>query len=71
MCVLQAVQAGELSQRQLALATDMGDPLLAAKCRIFAAYSLLQRGRLKAASRIIRLDTHTHTSDHLSMLLYL
>ena len=32
----------------------MEDPLLAARCKIFAAYSLLQRGRLKEASKIIR-----------------
>ena len=50
-----------LSLRQLALATDMDDPVLASKCKIFAAYSLLQRGKLKAASKIIRLGTHTHT----------
>jgi hypothetical protein len=52
--VLQAVLAGELSLKQLALATDMDDPLLASKCKIFSAYSLLQRGKLKAASKIIK-----------------
>ena len=50
----QAEKAGAISLQQLALATGMEDPLLAAQCRMFAAYSLLQRGRLKEASKIIR-----------------
>jgi hypothetical protein len=58
-----AARAGVLSLRQLALATDMEDPLLAAKCKIFAAYSLLQRGKLKSASKIIKQQYHYATGE--------
>ena len=52
--MLQAVQAGLVSQQQLALALIMGDPLLVARCKLFLAFSLLQQGRVKRAARIIR-----------------
>jgi hypothetical protein len=62
-----AVLAGELSLKQLALATDMDDPLLASKCKIFSAYSLLQRGKLKAASKIIKQQYHYATEEAVTL----
>ena len=60
--------AGVISVQQLALATDMRDPLLAAQCRIFAAYSLLQRGRLKPAAKIIKLVAIYTSCGHVQNL---
>jgi len=51
---LQAEKAGEISQCQLALAGRMGDDLLASRCKLYAAYSLLQRNKLRQAARIVR-----------------
>ena len=50
----QAEQAGVMSQRQLVLASAMGDLNLVCRCRLYAAFSLLQRGQLHKAARIIR-----------------
>ena len=35
----------------------LGNPVLAAQCKVFAAMSLIQRGRLKMASKVIRCVT--------------
>ena len=35
----------------------LGNPILAAQCKVFAAMSLIQRGRLKMASKVIRCVT--------------
>jgi len=49
-----AEKAGEISHRQLALASEMGDLRLASQCKLYVAFSLLQRGRLKQAAKIVR-----------------
>uniref|UniRef100_A0A5K3EZG5 Foie-gras_1 domain-containing protein n=1 Tax=Mesocestoides corti TaxID=53468 RepID=A0A5K3EZG5_MESCO len=46
--------AGEISLRQMYLALSMKIPVFQARCRLFYAQSLMQRGRLKAAISIIR-----------------
>ncbi|XP_028405880.1 uncharacterized protein LOC114528441 [Dendronephthya gigantea] len=46
--------AWELSMKQLYIAVKIGDPILAAHCKVFMSISLMQRGRFVAASRIIR-----------------
>ena len=50
----QAHQAGVISLKQVALANEMGNPLLAAKCKLFIAWSLMQRGKLEEAAAIIK-----------------
>lgn len=45
--------AGKISVRQLQLALRLGDPLLVARCKLWAALSLLQRGYLKVSKRIV------------------
>lgn len=47
-------RAGQISQHQLLVAMRLGNPVLVAQCKVFAALSLVQRGRLKMASKIIR-----------------
>ena len=37
------------------MAVGLKDPLLATRCKLYLAYSLLQQGKLKQAARIIRL----------------
>ena len=43
-----------ISRCQLALARRMGDDLLAARSKIYAAYSLMQRSRIHQAAKIVR-----------------
>lgn len=50
----QSEKAGQISHHQLLVAIRLGNPILAAQSKVFAALSLIQRGRLKLASRIIR-----------------
>ncbi len=50
----QAKTAGIISQCQMALAGHMGDDVLASRCKLYAAYSLLQRSKLRLASKIVR-----------------
>lgn len=54
MLIFQAEEAGVISGRQLSLAVGLRDPLLATRCKLYLAYSLLQQGRLREASKIIR-----------------
>ena len=69
MCIpLQAAVAGVISGQQLSLAVGMRDPLLATRCKLYLAYSLLQQGRLKQAAQIIRF---ADTINLLSMVLCL
>ncbi|XP_064612221.1 uncharacterized protein LOC135476204 [Liolophura sinensis] len=49
-----AVKAGQISLHQLAISLELGDPVSAAKCRLFFAQSLLQCGYLKSCKKIIR-----------------
>ncbi|KAL5112769.1 hypothetical protein TcWFU_008624 [Taenia crassiceps] len=53
-CEDAAEIAGEISLRQMYLALSMEIPVFQARCRLFFAQSLMQRGRLKAAGLIIR-----------------
>lgn len=46
--------AGKISIQQLQVALQTGDPISIAKCRVYIAISLMQRGRLKDAEKIIR-----------------
>lgn len=46
--------AGHISVAQLRISLEMGDPVMAAKCRLFFALSLMQRGALKKSKDIIR-----------------
>ncbi|XP_012269774.2 uncharacterized protein F58A4.6 [Athalia rosae] len=48
-----AEMAGKISIRQLQLALRIGDPLLVARCKLWAALSLLQRGWLKVTKNIV------------------
>lgn len=50
----QSEKACQISQHQLIVALRLRNPVLAAQCKVFAALSLIQRGQLKLASRIIR-----------------
>ncbi|XP_029201549.2 uncharacterized protein LOC114965984 [Acropora millepora] len=47
-------KAGQISYQQLLVAIRLGNPILAAQCKVFAALSLIQRGKFKLAARIIR-----------------
>ncbi|KAK6190861.1 hypothetical protein SNE40_002636 [Patella caerulea] len=48
-----AEKAGQISIRQLKLAMEMSDPVMASKCRVFWAQSLLQQGYLHLCKRIV------------------
>ena len=52
--LLQSEKACQISQHQLVVALRLKNPVLAAQCKVFVALSLIQRGQLKLASRIIR-----------------
>ncbi|XP_046473910.1 uncharacterized protein F58A4.6 isoform X2 [Neodiprion pinetum] len=49
-----AEMAGKISVRQLQLALRLGDALLVARCKLWAALSLLQRGYLRVSKNIVR-----------------
>ena len=49
-----AEMAGRISVKQLELALRLGDPLTAARCKLYAAISLLQRGRFETAAALVR-----------------
>lgn len=46
--------AGKISVRQFELALRLGDPLLVARCKLYTALSLIQRGQLRTSKRMIR-----------------
>lgn len=46
--------AGRISMQQFKLALKIGDPQTVARCRLFYALSLIQRGHLKMAQDLIR-----------------
>lgn len=56
-------KAGQISKHQLLVALRLGNPILAAQCKVFAAFSLIQRGQLKLAAKIIREQYALATSD--------
>ncbi|XP_063992205.1 uncharacterized protein F58A4.6 [Diachasmimorpha longicaudata] len=45
--------AGKISIQQFKLALRLGDPLLVARCKLFAALSLIQQNKLKIPKQII------------------
>lgn len=50
----QAEVAGKISVKQFKLAYRLGDPLLVARCKLYAALSLIQRGDLKKPKHMLR-----------------
>lgn len=52
--IAHSKMAGHISVTQLQISMEMGDPIMAAKCRLFFALSLMQRGVLKRSENIIR-----------------
>ena len=46
--------AGDISKKQLAIALKMNNLLLMSHCRLYYAHSLMQVGKFKLASNIIR-----------------
>lgn len=51
---MQAEIAGKISFYQLKLGLQFGDPLIVARSKLFVSLSLIQRGRLRLAKKIIR-----------------
>nr|XP_022920422.1 uncharacterized protein F58A4.6 [Onthophagus taurus] len=49
-----ALVAGKISYNQLLLAVKMGDPTIAARCRLYFSLSLIQRQQYKMARQIIK-----------------
>lgn len=49
-----AEMAGKISMKQFKLALRLEDPLLVARCKLYAALSLIQRGNLKLPKNIIK-----------------
>ncbi|KZC07207.1 PREDICTED: uncharacterized protein LOC107185435 [Dufourea novaeangliae] len=46
--------AGKISVKQFDLALRLGDPLLVARCKLYAALSLIQQGQLKVPKKLVR-----------------
>ncbi|CAK9832825.1 Uncharacterized protein F58A4.6 [Anthophora retusa] len=46
--------AGKISIKQFQLALSLGDPLLVARCKLYAALSLIQQDRFKIPKKIVR-----------------
>lgn len=51
---LQAKMAGKISVRQFELALRLDNPLLVARCRLYSALSLIQRGYFTTPQHMIR-----------------
>ncbi|XP_076640763.1 uncharacterized protein F58A4.6 [Halictus rubicundus] len=49
-----AEMAGKISVKQLQLAMRLGDPHLVARCKLYAALSLIQQGQIKIPKTVIR-----------------
>lgn len=49
-----AKMAGRISIKQFELALRLGDPLLVARCKLYAALSLIQRGQLSIPRDIVK-----------------
>ena len=58
----QSEKAGQISQHQLLVALRLGNPILVAQCKVFAAFSFIQRGQLKLAAKIVRYITKNLSS---------
>lgn len=52
-----AEQAGKIAMKQLKIANEEGDPILASKAKLFFAQSLMQRGYVIESGRIIKAQT--------------
>lgn len=52
-----AEQAGKIAMKQLKIANEEGDPILACKAKLFFAQSLMQRGYIIESGRIIKAQT--------------
>lgn len=46
--------AGKISLKQIQLAVRLGNPLLIARCKLYAALSLIQQGYLRTPKYMIR-----------------
>lgn len=49
----QAERAGRISKYQLKLASKSGDPSVIARCKLYYSISLIQKGKLSAAKKLI------------------
>merc|ERR1739838_82930 len=49
-----ALRAGAISVKQMELALQLGDPVLIARCRLYASISLIQQNKYKMAVYIIK-----------------
>ncbi|XP_017890899.1 uncharacterized protein LOC108631464 [Ceratina calcarata] len=49
-----AEMAGRISVKQFELALRLGDPLLVARCKLYAALSLIQQGHLEIPKKVVR-----------------
>ncbi|XP_064537110.1 uncharacterized protein F58A4.6 [Drosophila montana] len=49
-----AQTAGKISLQQLTIGLRLGDPFLQARCKLYYSISLIQRGQLRQAKRMIR-----------------
>ncbi|KAG7205145.1 hypothetical protein KM043_005514 [Ampulex compressa] len=54
--------AGKISVQQFQLALRLGDPLLIARCKLYAALSLIQQGHLRIAKHIV-INIYKFASD--------
>jgi hypothetical protein len=52
-----AEEAGKIAIKQLKIAEEEGDPILASKAKLFFAQSLMQRGYINESKRIIQCQT--------------
>ncbi|XP_017770695.1 PREDICTED: uncharacterized protein F58A4.6 [Nicrophorus vespilloides] len=61
----RAKTAGKISLHQLQLALKVGDPLIAARCRLYFSLSLIQQGKYKVAKDIVmyEYDNAKHGTD--------
>ncbi|KAK2176463.1 hypothetical protein NP493_662g00005 [Ridgeia piscesae] len=50
----EAMQAGEISMRQLKLAMEVGDKPIVIRCHLYFGLSLMQRGQLRPSRNVIR-----------------
>ncbi|CAE1255450.1 unnamed protein product [Acanthosepion pharaonis] len=58
-----SLEAGKIALRQLKIAFMICDPLIAARCYLYIALSLMQRGYLKKSKLIIR-KQYSFAKDH-------
>lgn len=54
LCIWKAATAGNLSVKQFKLAFELGDTGLEYRCRLYYSLSMIQRGQLQQAKKIVR-----------------